>query len=156
MPFVAGAGCVSAQLSANEGPGGVGLGSETLTIEFKNTSTVECYLQGYPGLQMLNASGQSITTNVHWGSSVSVPSEPVTKVSLAPGATAYFLIGFTLGTGYGTEQCPTAQSLEVTPPNDKGFLKISATLTPYGGTVQNLQCGDITASPVLSSLPAGF
>lgn len=154
--FIAGAACASAQLNAIEGPGGVGLGSETLTIELKNTSNVECYLQGYPGLQMLSASGQLITTNVHWGSSVSVPSEPVTKVSITPGATVYFLMGFTLGTGYGTEQCPTAQSLEVTPPNDKGYLKLSATLTPYGGTVQNLQCGDITASPVIPSLPAGF
>ncbi len=105
---------------------------------------------------MLNASQLSITTNVHWGSSVSVPSEPVTKVSLAPGATAYFLIGFTLGTGYGSEQCPTAQSLEITPPNDRGYLKMPITITPFGGTVQNLRCGDITASPILSSLPPGI
>jgi len=156
ITYKAGAVCAPDQLAVSEGPGGVGLGSETLSFTFKNTSSVECYLEGYPGLQMLNAQGSTISTQVHWGSSVSVPPEPVTKVAVSPGGSAYFLIGFALGTGYGSEQCPTANFLDITPPNDQGYLKVPATITPFGGTVQNLQCGQITASPVLSSLPQGI
>lgn len=147
---------MASQLTASQGPGSIGAGSEGLVIELKNTSGVECYLQGYPGLQMLSNTGAALSTTVHWGSYVTVPPENITKVTLASNAIAYFMIGFPLGTGYGTDTCPTSSAVEITPPNNTQLLKLSLAITPFGGTQQNLKCGEITASPVLSSMPAGF
>ncbi len=153
---VAGGRCISSQLQLAEGHPSAAAGSVALTFSFTNTAATECYLVGYPGLQMLSSSGSSIPTHLTRGSSVSVPPEPVTKVALQPGGSAYFIVGYADATGYSGDSCPSSSSLEVTAPNDYQYLTISAALNPYGGTIQNLQCGDLTISPVLASLPAGY
>ncbi|WP_201733481.1 DUF4232 domain-containing protein [Acidithrix sp. C25] len=154
---VAGGRCVPSQLTITEGRPSVAAGSIGVSFSMTNSASTECYMQGYPGLEMLNSAGGSIPTYVHRGNSVSVISEPVTKVTLQSGQTAYFLLGYSDGTGYGSASCPTSASIEVTPPNDYGFNVVKAIINPYGGrTIANLQCGDVTVSPVIASLPPGY
>ena len=140
-------------------PGGAAAGSVGYTYVFTNKSSTLCTLEAYPGLQMLDGAGNAIPTHVSRGTgATTVPPEPVNLVSLAPGGKAWFALGFADQTGFGSAQCPRSTSLEVTPPNAFGHLTITGTagqLQPYGGhSIQTLQCGDITVSPVLSHPPA--
>jgi hypothetical protein len=105
---------------------------------------------------MLSSSGAKLPTQLTRGSSVSVPPEAVTKVPLQPGSSAYFIIGYADATGYSDLTCPSSASIEITAPNDYRSLTLPVVLNPYGGTIQNLQCGDLTASPILSALPSGY
>ncbi|MGC8479927.1 MAG: DUF4232 domain-containing protein, partial [Acidimicrobiales bacterium] len=148
--------CISEQLTIARAQTSASAGSVAISFTLTNTAPTTCVLKGYPGLQMLDQNGASITTHVTWGSSVSVPQEPVNSITLASGQQAYFIIGYASQTGYGSDTCPTSTSIEVTPPNDYHYLTTPLQISPYGGTVQNLQCGDITASPILSSLPPGY
>lgn len=152
--------CHVSQLSVGLDPthsGGAAAGSVGYTYVFTNTSSSLCTLDAYPGLQMLDAANQAIPTRVSRGKGAStVPPEPVNVVSLAPGGKAWFALGFADQTGYGSAQCPRSTSLEVTPPNAYGHLRITGSggqLQPFGGTAQNPQCGDITVSPVLAKPP---
>jgi hypothetical protein len=70
-----------------------------------------------------------------------------TTVTLAPGQTAYFNIGYS-DVPVGSEtSCPTSGSMLVTPPNAFDHLTVSATLAPCGG-------GSLTVSPVFSATGA--
>jgi hypothetical protein len=130
-------------------------GSVALPIAIKNTAGQSCTISGYPGLQLVAASGK-IPTVVAQSSSVSVPSEPVTSITIQPGASAYFIIGFSDSTGYSGETCPTSSSIQITLPGDSNAIPIAESIAPYGGTTQNLQCGLIHVTPILSSLPSGY
>jgi hypothetical protein len=64
-----------------------------------------------------------------------------TTVTLSPGGSAYFNIGYS-DVPVGSEtSCPTSASLEVTPPNSFDHLTFSAALAPCGG-------GTLVVSPV--------
>lgn len=105
----------------------------------KNTSAKTCSLEGYPGMLLLDAKGNPMTTHVIRGSSVVVPSIPVTLVKIAPGVRASFRWGYSdVPTGMGA--CPTSTSVEVTPPNDYSHATLTAAMAPCEG--------NITVSPV--------
>jgi hypothetical protein len=106
---------------------------------FKNSSGTACTLEGYPGMQLLDAASHPMTTHVIRGTSVVVPAIPVTLVTLAPGARASFLWGYS-DMPTGAETCPAATSVEVTPPNDFSHVTLASTMAPCGGR--------ITVSPV--------
>ena len=119
---------------------------------FKNVSTTTCTLKGYPDLQMLDAVGHPIQTQVIHGTSYTVQSMPEDVVTLAPGAEAMFDLGYDNGTGYGTASCPDSAQVDITPPNSNEPIRVSWQLQPYGGgTIPQLQCGEITVSPVYAS-----
>lgn len=105
---------------------------------------------------MLAQDGTKLATEVSWGSSVSVLSEPVTLVSIAPSASAYFYMGYANQTGYAMDTCPTSASVQVIIPNAYNPVQVTVALNPYGGTVQNLKCGMITVSPVVSQVSSGY
>jgi Protein of unknown function (DUF4232) len=131
------------------GPAGGAAGSVGYTNDFENVSTATCTLYGYPGLQMLNASGQPIPTDVIRATSVTVPYVPERLVTLAPGARADFDMGFAASTGYGSAQCPTSARVEFTAPNDFQSLTVTLAIRPYGGgDIAQLHCGEIHVSPV--------
>ncbi|NNN10406.1 MAG: DUF4232 domain-containing protein [Acidimicrobiaceae bacterium] len=147
--------CSSSEVTATLGLKEAAAGSVALPVAIKNTTSQSCTISGYPGLQMVAASGK-IPTVVAQSSSVSVPSEPVTSITINPGASAYFILGFSDSTGYSGVSCPTSSSIEITLPGDTKALSVAVSVSPYGGTVQNLQCGLIHVTPMLSSLPAGY
>jgi hypothetical protein len=146
----AGPRCLVSELSVKPGQGGAAAGSIGQVVHFTNVSHVSCTLYGYPGLQMLDAAGKPIATEVHRGSSVTVPSLPVSVVNLLPGKVASFHLGYPDGTGYGNDKCPTSTRVEITPPNDYGHFTIAWALQPFGGEIPHLECGEITVSPVFA------
>jgi hypothetical protein len=116
-------------------------GTIELTVELRSTATTTCVLGGYPGLQLLDASGAQLPTHVVRGGSYPFTSFAPTTVSLAPGAVSYFNLGYS-DVPNGTETvCPRASSMWVTPPNAYDHLTLAATLAPCAG-------GTVTVSPV--------
>jgi uncharacterized protein DUF4232 len=146
-------GCVASQLNVNVSYGNYAAGSIGYTNSFQNISSTTCTLFGYPGMQMLNSSGQPIQTDVIRGTSVTVPAVPVRLVTLAPGGKAWFDMGFSDGSGYGNDydSCPTSTLVEFTAPNDFQSITISLQIQPFGGaTIAQLNCGEIHVSPVFA------
>src|SRR5579862_2745452 len=143
--------CFSSQLAAKLGPAGVALGHAGQVVRFKNISRTICTLSGYPGLQMLNAAGHPIRTQVLHGIAYTVPSVRERVVTLAPGAAASFDLGYDDGTGYANERCPTSSRVQITPPHAHRPITISWRIQPYGGgSIAHLRCGQITVSAVFA------
>jgi hypothetical protein len=140
--------CHAAGLTVAEADNGAAAGSLSARITFTNISGATCTLAGYPGMQLLDAQGNALPTTVHRGAASSVPPVAERTVTLAPGATASFIAGWADATGYSGDTCPTSTKVEVTAPNDYTSKVITWAIAPYGGTVQHLQCGLITVSPV--------
>jgi hypothetical protein len=140
--------CYTTQLVAKPGPANAAAGSIGQTVSLRNTSASACTMSGYPGMLMLSASGHPLATEVHRGASVTVRSRPVRVVTLAPGHSALFDIGYGDATGFANARCPTSARVEITPPNDFAHLTISWRLQPYGGSIRHLVCGLINVSPV--------
>ncbi|SRR5579875_771197 len=134
--------CHTSQLAARVVRTGAATGSVGQTIAFTNDSSSACTLYGYPGLLMLNTKGQPLPTEVHRGSSATVQPETPTTVTLDPGHSASFALGYADATGFPGQSCPTSARLEITPPNTFHQLVISDQLNPFG------PCGKITVSPV--------
>lgn len=140
--------CLAMNLTVHLGPTNAGAGSVQQIVTFQNTGTAPCALYGYPGLQMLGPGGQAISTEVHRGSSESVPPVELTTVRLVVGGAASFAAGWADGTGYGNDQCPSSSQVRITPPNDANPITVSWAIAPYGGTTEHLECGEVTVSPV--------
>lgn len=140
--------CRSAALTVAHAENGAAAGSLSERVTFTNTSSATCTLTGFPGMQMLDAQGKPLPTRVHRGSASSVPPVPERTVTLAPGGTASFVAGWADATGYAGDTCPTSAQVEITAPNDYSSKTIAWQITPYGGNVQHLQCGQIAVSPV--------
>jgi len=120
-------------------------GTIELTFSLANTSTALCTMYGYPGMQLLDASGGDMPTTVIRGGGLTFEKVAVTNVSLAPGQTAYFNLGYSDVT-VGTEtSCPAASQVEITPPNDMSYVVVPVTsLDACGG-------GTVHVSPVFAS-----
>jgi len=131
--------CALDQLAVTLGPVSGAAGSVGGLFILTNTSAQSCSLYGYPGMLLLNALGDPMTTHVIRGTSVVVPAVPKTTVILPPGAQGSFLFGFS-DVPTGSQTCPTSASVEVTPPNLTDHATIAFAMAPCGGR--------ITVSPV--------
>jgi hypothetical protein len=117
-------------------------------ISFKNVSTTSCTMKGYPNLQMLDAAGNRITTHLNKGTSYTVQAMPEELITLLPGGEAMFDLGYSDSTGYENLKCPTSVQQEITPPGSYKPIIVNWSMDPYGGSVPNLHCGEVTVSPV--------
>jgi hypothetical protein len=99
-------------------------GTIELTFSLTNTSTTTCTMYGYPGMQLLNASGADLSTNVIRGGGLTFESVAPTNVSLAPAQTAYYNLGYSDVPVGGETSCPTASQIEITPPNDTSYAVV--------------------------------
>jgi hypothetical protein len=99
--------------------GAVGHGQQAVSLT--NSSTTACTLFGFPGLGLLTGTGQSVPLAV---TRVTIkgfffPAIPETTITLEPGGEpAAFGMEWINGPSSGT------YSLQVTPPNDTGYLVI--------------------------------
>ncbi len=133
--------CATAALTGSVVGSSGAAGTIETTVALRSTATVPCTLGGYPGLQMLAASGAPLPTTVVRKGTYSFTSMAPTTVTLAPGQSAVFNIGYS-DVPVGTETtCPTSASAQVTPPNAFDHLLIDAALAPCGG-------GTLVVSPV--------
>ncbi len=135
--------CTTSELSVSLGQASAAAGHRGQTVTLTNTSRNTCNMYGYPGMLMLDSSGKPLPTHV-----IRASSSPEQAVTLAHGGDASFLAYWAAATGYPNEYCPTSSQVEITPPNAYQPLTISWHISPYGGSTQNLQCGQITVSAV--------
>jgi hypothetical protein len=136
--------CTVANLVLLQGRSGFAAGNIYTAIFFKNRSDRTCWLYGFPGLLMLDASGQAMQTHAVWGLSFAGVSAKPTTVMLAPGVSAPFFIHYTDVTTGNETTCPVASSLLVTPPDETHQLRLPGGLAPCGH-------GTIDVSPVTPS-----
>ncbi|MHB8439162.1 MAG: DUF4232 domain-containing protein [Acidimicrobiales bacterium] len=118
-------------------------GTTELTIALRNTSAITCGLEGYPGAQLNGSDGSALPTDVVRGGPYAFVSFAPTPVSLAPGASAYFNMGYS-DVPTGTTACSAAASMWVTPPNDVDHVTITQQLEVCDG-------GRINVSPVFGA-----
>ena len=126
------------------------MGSRGVTgMAFQNISTKNCTLEGYPIIQMIDSSGNSLPTYaIHMGS-FAAPTAGSSVITLGPKAIAKFDLLYAAQTGYGSAICPTSTSVDITPPGSKVALSLDWKIQPYGGgTIQKLRCGEIKVSPI--------
>lgn len=139
--------CQPGQLSASTGHGTGAAGTLTLTMSLTNTSSATCELNGYPGMQLLDAQGNSLPTNVVRGQfhfPETVANQPPSTVRLAPGAAGTFALAYEdVPVGKETS-CPTSAKVEVTPPNDYTHLVVTLSITPCNS-------GTVHVSPVYAA-----
>jgi hypothetical protein len=139
-PSVAGAAptpdrCHTAGLAvANAGMDGAA-GTIYLTFVLTNTGTAPCSLYGFVGMQMLNAAGRPLPTDVVRTGVAGTPAGP-TQFLLDPGSAANFQADYNHATLGGPESiCPTAAKLEITPPDEFDHLTIPVDMDPCLGHI---------------------
>lgn len=138
----AAASCANFQLLIRpfRGSGAAGHYGEMYRIH--NLSNASCSLSGFPGVVLLDAKFSTLPTHLTWSTTVA-GNHPVRVVNLASGGNAYFLL-YWADIPTGSESCPAARYLMITPPNDKlpnvTYAMKGSGITPCGGRM--------TASPV--------
>lgn len=118
-------------------------GTIELTISLRNATAAACALEGYPGMQLIDAAGTQLPTHVVPGGTLSFDNFPKAPVTIGPGQSAYFNVGYSDVPAGGETTCPTSASLWVTPPDDVEHLVVAARLTVCNG-------GTLTTSPVFA------
>jgi len=128
-------------LVPNSGQGATG----HLDVVFSVRSLTQqpCFLYGYPGIQLINASGHVIVTHVLWGTGFFFTNRPKEQVVLKTGQIAYFDVGWTHLPTPG-QSCPTSAYLLITPPDEWTPIVVPATLQQICG-------GVVSASPISTS-----
>lgn len=133
-------------------PIGVATGHAGAQIVLHNVSATPCHLAGFPGVQMLSASGAPLPTTAHRGWSFLFPALRPHLVALTPSQTASFDLAYTdVPAGNLTYQqaCPAAATLVIIPPDDVTSLRATARIVPCGG--------DLDVSPVVpGTIPIPF
>ncbi len=135
--------CVTAALTGSVVGSNGAAGTIETTVALKSTAGTTCVLGGYPGLLLLSSTGAALPTTVVRKGNFTFTSMTPATVTLAPGQSTYFNIGYS-DVPVGSEtNCPSSASLEVTPPNATDHLVIAATMAPCGG-------GTMVVSPVFA------
>lgn len=142
--------CMVDQLEIKAGMSSAGAGSVLSEFAFVNKASTTCSLYGYPHLQLLDSSGDPIATHDR-DALPGFDSVPTKLVTLATGQRAWFGVYYPDATGYANLKCPTAWQLRFTPPHSNGTVTLAgkgAQITPYGGIIEHLRCGDVMLTPV--------
>jgi hypothetical protein len=116
-------------------------GHIVLTYGLLNVSGAPCTLFGYPGVQMTDASGKQLHTQVSHSGSYTFVAETPAPVSLSPQAEASFYAGYSDVPTGGETSCPQSAELEITLPNDPGKITLADQIAPCKN-------GSVTVSPV--------
>ncbi len=113
--------CTTAGLAAQFTLRGTGRAS----VGLRNTTAAKCAITGYPGLQLLDAHQQPVST-------YQVKSDAAHSVLLAPGAVAWSSVSWTVTAAADEPRSgpcqPAAALLVVIPPEDRGQLTV-----PFSG-----------------------
>lgn len=126
---------------------GAAMGNVGEQDHFTNHSTSACSLYGFPGAQLLDAQRNQMATHTHLQTSAYLyPTQPMLRVEMAPGASAYFIVEWTdVPTGSATS-CPMSSYLSVTPPNASSVLTIAAQIGACGG---DLYLSPVEPTPIM-------
>jgi hypothetical protein len=110
-------------------------------LEFENTGAATCTLDGYPGVSLDGSSGPV-------GASATRAGGSATRVTLAPDAKGYALLGIHDAAVYDSSTCQPASvnGLLVYPPNQTQSLSVPDQV-PDGGC-ENTSVSLLTIKPV--------
>ncbi len=109
--------CHTNELQASTGPPSPGAGQIYVPLILKNVGTRQCSVAGYPGVSLLDASGNQIEQPATRETGF-----PSNAVRLAPGATASAAL-HTIDAGIAPGGCwATSASVKVFPPNELDAL----------------------------------
>lgn len=139
--------CPSAQLRLGFGPKvSEPTGQHSSALTLANVGPGSCYLRGYPGVALLDASGRALPFQYQHGGDQVVTSNPPTGIELPRGGLAFFTIN-KYRCDRGDRQVAT--SLSVMPPDEVGA--VTANLgSPYS-TIG--YCGPADPGSVVSVSP---
>jgi hypothetical protein len=132
--------CRLSQLSLAQPRSTGAAGSVRMRFVFTNVSATTCKLFGYAGMQLRNARGAALPTDVRRGTSNVVPPEPEVDVVMTHSQHASFYAGYS-NVPTGGQGCKVSTSVEVTPPNDTKHFTLKLAIAPCGGI--------LTLSPVV-------
>jgi hypothetical protein len=133
--------CATTALSGSVVGSSGAAGTIETTVGLKSTASTPCTLGGFPGMQLVSASGSPLPTMVVRTGNYSFTAMPATSVTVGPGQSVYFNIGYSDVPVGNETTCPTSASIQVTPPNALDHLVMTAALAPCGG-------GTLVVSPV--------
>ncbi|WP_157855867.1 DUF4232 domain-containing protein [Streptomyces aureocirculatus] len=112
--------CTTDHLALSLGRIDAGAGNRYAPLVFTNTGTTTCALRGYPGVSLLDASGDRV------GHPAKRSGSMLPAVKLAPGKHAYAAL-HTIAPGLTDKPCwPRAQRVNVYPPGSKAALRAPA------------------------------
>ena len=140
--------CATAQLTLVEDPELVSekTGQRTALVDLTNHGANMCFLDGYPGVSLLDASGRVLPLQSVWhGDQMVTPAKPH-RVDLSPGATAYFAVN---QYRCDTTDLARATAIRVYPPDNSASL--TSPLRPDGRTLS--YCGPGDPGSVLAVSP---
>lgn len=124
--------CQTSQLTLAKQGDENGLGNFANIYRLQNTSQQTCTLEGYPGVQLLDANQQPMSITVLQQTSAYLyNTQTVQLVTLAPGTSGYFILEWSAG----ASSCGGAASVLVTPPGDQTSLQIANTIQACTGKV---------------------
>jgi Protein of unknown function (DUF4232) len=140
--------CQVAQLQITPEQGSGAAGTIEMSVNLTNHGTTACTMFGYPGMQLLDASGNNLPTTVIRGGGpqflAAAANQGPTTVTLAPQQTAAFSFSYE-DVPVGTETtCPTSAHSLITPPGDVTSATVPLVIAPCGA-------GTIHVSPVYPS-----
>jgi hypothetical protein len=145
-----GSDCTTSVLKVTTGNGGGGAaGAYYSYLDFTNTGSIPCSIDGYPGVSLTGNSGAQIGA-----AATRDPSSVGNEVTLAPGATANAQLRMTDYGVYPTSQChPTASAdLKIYPPNNTTPTQIPFTGTTCSNSaIKMLQIGTATTGTLPAS-----
>lgn len=110
-------------------------GHSAITLSFRSVAPSTCSFYGFPGMQLVNAAGQNMTTRLLWGTGSQLPNVPKKVILVHPGAAAYATFMYA-DVPTGSETCPPVAYYVVTPPNETTSVVVPARgATPCGGRI---------------------
>ncbi len=124
-------GCLYVTVSGTNGA----LGHIAVTLRFRSIAPALCSFYGFPGLQLVSATGQDMATRVLWGTGSQLPNVPTKTILVKPGAAAYATFMYA-DVPTGSEACPAVGYYLVTPPDERTSVAVPANgATPCGGRI---------------------
>ncbi|HTZ10454.1 MAG TPA: DUF4232 domain-containing protein [Acidimicrobiales bacterium] len=143
-PTACAARALAMSVSGTEGAAG----TLELTFALRNVSSAACPMDGFPPVQLIDAAGGELQTTVVRGGSYPFTDIAPTAITLAPGETAYFNLGYSDVPTGSESSCPAATQLEVTPPGAADHDTVAVGITACNA-------GTLTVSPVFAAGSAG-
>jgi hypothetical protein len=141
--------CRAAHLAVHTADGEVAVGNTAIAVVLRNTSHRACSLAGTPAVALLDARGQHIAIDLRRNrGSYLFGRVPARRVVLAPGASAFFLIGSNHVEGV-PYRCATSRQIVIRPTaSEPTSIRLAASITT---------CNQrrIDLSPIQPGLPNG-
>ncbi len=142
--------CTASQLALSHAAPNIAAGTVGQGFTLKNVSSTVCMIDGYPDMQLYNSSGQPMQTTVVRNGGYGFTSEVPTTVTLNPGSSAAFTIGFSAISTGTSNSCPSSAQISVALPQGSfhypSYLTITDSIAPCNG-------GQVTVSAIYSGSP---